>query len=496
MKCNLLFLFVMSSCAICQVPELLWEVSYGSDNSDRGYSITAGQDSGYVIGGSCGISTPHDAFLLKLDPLGNEVWFHSYPSDLNGTCYSVIQTADGGYVFAGSDEDMPYSYLQLTKTDSDGNMEWQHFYQGDSEHTIGYSEHLIGYCVLQTEDMGFVVTGTEMGYWKSSDHAYSQRNSSGTMILLKTDSLGSEEWLSYIEWPGMDYVARGFSVIHSPDGGYIIAGSSACRGYPCGCIVKTDSLGNKEWLTYLDPEICYRLKDVMISGSNECLAVGFSSFLSSDACDLVVAKFNLQGDVLNIDTYGGDADDFASAVIPTVDGGYAITGSTWGDPPDEYLSLLLLKFNSEDELEWTAEFGEDSYYNGQDILQESNGNYTIVGYRNYLPGTYTEDAWVIQVGVQSGVSWNPSDECNAMQILSNPISLSASIQIFLNESSECKIDLFDLHGRLAQTLYSNYLTEGESILECPIQPGLPSGCYVLRMTADDQSHSAKCLILD
>ncbi len=484
-----LILLILSSCGMCQVPNLLWETSYGGDYSDLGYSITAGQNSGYVIGGTCSISGANDAFLQKLDSLGNQIWVHSYPSDYYGTCYSVIQTADGGYIFTGQDGNMPFSYLQLTKTDSEGNMEWQNFYQGSNDHLIGYS-------VLQTEDMGFIVTGTDMGYYKVGNQEGPSRNSSGSMFLMKTDSIGNEEWFSSVEWPGMDYVAIGYSVIHSPDGGYIIAGSSVSSGTTCGFIAKTDSIGNKEWLTYLDPELCYWLKDIIINNSDECLAVGRSPLLSSELYDFVIAKTDLQGNLLFINLHGGDFFVSASAIISTLDGGYAVTGATCADSSGEYASLLLSKFNSTDELEWSTKFGADSDYNGADLLQESNGNYTIVGSRNYLPQTYYEDAWIIQVGFQSGVNESFSDVCCRIGVSSNPIRYSAGISLLLPEPSSSRVDMFDLQGRLIQNLYSGYLTEGEHFIECPIQSGLPAGCYVLRMETDSNSDSVKCLLLD
>ncbi|MEZ5145905.1 MAG: hypothetical protein R2759_02160 [Bacteroidales bacterium] len=69
-------------------------------------------------------------------------------------------------------------------------------------------------------------------------------------LLLKTDSLGNYQWHQLY---GGYWAEHGTNVIETPDGGYLLGGYFWKPGYDHSqdaMLIKTDSLGNEEWTNY------------------------------------------------------------------------------------------------------------------------------------------------------------------------------------------------------------------------------------------------------
>jgi hypothetical protein len=134
--------------------------------------------------------------LVKTDSLGNLQWNRTYPNV--GVIFSVQQTTDGGFVATGIGPDpaVPSHTMNilLLRTDSLGNLLWRKIFRGERE------SH--GYCVRQTADGGFFVTG------------YSAKP-----YLIRTDEQGNVLWTKTIDSIGSNVAWRGDQ---TADGGFII----------------------------------------------------------------------------------------------------------------------------------------------------------------------------------------------------------------------------------------------------------------------------------
>jgi len=82
-----------------------WLRHFGMGFSDEGYSIAPTPDGGFLVGGVVTYqtaSTNSDAFVYKLDSLGNEQWHHTYGGSREDNWSKVRVLSDGNYLVAMS----------------------------------------------------------------------------------------------------------------------------------------------------------------------------------------------------------------------------------------------------------------------------------------------------------------------------------------------------------------------------------------------------------
>ena len=121
---------------------------------------------------------------LVLTPLFGQGWTQTYGGSSGDVGYSVQQTNDGGYIITGSTESFGNADndVWLIKTDLLGNEDWNQ--------TFGGSENDGGSSVQQTNDGGYIITG-----WVSSG------NGDYDVWLIKTDSNGNLETSTIVGLP-------------------------------------------------------------------------------------------------------------------------------------------------------------------------------------------------------------------------------------------------------------------------------------------------------
>ena len=220
-----------------------WDQTFGGSSGDEGSSVQQTIDGGYIITGyTTGRDGWAEAWLIKVDSQGEQEWdriFDGSDGSYIASGQFVQQTIDGGYIITGGQY---YSGFRgrdiwIIKTDSQGGEEWNRTFGGGGEEQ--------GYCVQQTTDGGYIITG----------HTNSYGNGLYDAFLLKTDTQGVEEWIQ--TFGGSDY-EYGNSVQQTTDGGYIITGTTGSLGsntplpfsYGNGAmdvlLIKTDSQGISE----------------------------------------------------------------------------------------------------------------------------------------------------------------------------------------------------------------------------------------------------------
>ncbi len=146
---------------------LSWEKSYGGTGSEFPSSIVQTSDGGYVFAGwstsSNGDATVNhgerDAWIVKLNSVGDLLWQHSYGGSLTETANEIRQTPDGNYIVCGysfsDDGDLSSNQGEedywIMKLDYSGNLIWQQ--------SFGGSHADQGRAIAQSPDGSFILSG-------------------------------------------------------------------------------------------------------------------------------------------------------------------------------------------------------------------------------------------------------------------------------------------------------------------------------------------------
>ena len=157
-----------------------WTRTYGADGPDCGCCVRQTSDGGYIISGYS--ESLNSLWLLKTDEAGDTLWTQSSSGWVLGRGYCVQQTSDEGYILTGSIA--PFydgkNHLFLLKTDSTGDTLW-------SRIDIGWLSPAgggVGRCIQQTPDDGYIITGYTSPWFGEIEDLW----------LIKTDSEGDTLW--------------------------------------------------------------------------------------------------------------------------------------------------------------------------------------------------------------------------------------------------------------------------------------------------------------
>jgi len=356
-----------------------------------------------------------------------EEWNRTYGGLYDDGAWSLQGTNDGSYIIAGyASSQGLVSDLWLAKTNSKGIEQWNRTFGGPGED--------LGCFVRQTQDGDYIVTGSTKSYgigeerlwllktdsngnkeWdrtfggfvsSSGDGGWSvdQTKDGGYIVtgytrsygaggmdlwLIKTDSLGRKEWDRTFGGPKDDV---GMSVIQTKDGGYIVTGKTASYGSGKDDVwlIKTDSAGFKLWnetfgglkddegMQVLEVKDCY-----IITGRTESEGAGKKAFL---------LETDLNGKKLWERVYGEDSVGISLRL--TLDGGYIIAGYT--NSKDSGREALLVKTDNSGKEQWNMRFGGPGQNMATSVVESSDGGYVIAGITNFY-GAGAEDAWLVKV---------------------------------------------------------------------------------------------------
>ena len=247
------------------VGDTIWTHTYGGSATDDGFFVSTTRDGGYIIvGRTNSYGDDFDFYLIKTDEYGNTMWTKTYGIWGSEIGWCVRQTSDGGYIIAGD-----CGKVCLIKTNELGDTMWTRLY--------GFPVYQTGRAVEQTRDGGYIIIGTTEFYGVTN----------GQIWLIKTNEYGDTVWTRMYGGMWYDY---GRDVTQTSDGGYIIAG--ATQSFGAGdwdvYLIKTDSLGNVDWVR----EVPTRPRQIGLS-------VHPNPF--NEACEIKVASYESQ--VMSVEIY-------------------------------------------------------------------------------------------------------------------------------------------------------------------------------------------------
>ena len=274
---------------------IIWEHTFDNQFQDRANSVIQTLDGGFIVAGSTFLDSPnfYDAWLIKTDQDGYVIWDSTYGGEDSDHAMSVIQLDDGKFVIVGSSSSYGSGYFDawLFKIDQEGNLEWENTFSGEAndngmflqltpdggfiiaggrefygsdidvlliktdqngilmwDNVFDISDFDLATSILQTEDEGYIIAGL----------SETDTTSNADALLIKVDEDGDLEWFNTY---GGSEDEMAFSVIQTDDGDYFVAGftESFGAGNRDVWLFKTDENGNLIW-------------DITLGGSEEDLA--------------------------------------------------------------------------------------------------------------------------------------------------------------------------------------------------------------------------------
>jgi hypothetical protein len=380
--------------------------AYGGTGNDKGLSVQQTTDGGFIMVGyteSFGAGSS-DVYLVRTKPNGDTLWTKTYGGTGYDACYCVQQTTDGGYILTGYTRSfalaMPDVYL--IKTDAAGDTLWTKTYGGANDDG--------GYAVRQTTDGGYVIAGYTSSFGSGMDDVY----------LIKTTAAGDTLWTK--AYGGISE-EDGWSVEQTTDGGYIISGSTYTFGAGSSDVylIKTTAAGDTLWTRTFGGANYDEGYWVQQTTDGGYIVTGYTASFGAGSYDVYLIRTNSGGDTLWTKTYGGTGVDEGESVQQTTDGGYIIAGTTYSFGAGSY-DIYLIKTDSSGDTLWTKTYGgtlEDDAWSAQ---QTADSGYIVTG-PAYSFGVGSADAYLIKTDANGNSDCN---ERNAATIVITPPTIVGS----------------------------------------------------------------------
>ncbi len=440
----ILFLFIFSALhSFSQNPLVKqWDKRFGGTFGDFLFAMEKTTDSGIILGGASSSNANGDKtqpqwgggdyWIVKLDSSGNKQWDKDFGGTGSEALFCIRQTSDNGFILGGisssgigGNKTQPswgnWDYW-IVKTDSLGNLQWEKDFGGTNVDEL--------HSIEQTSDHGYILGGfSKSGI--SGDKTEDNKNPGGNTTdywIIKIDSLGNKEWDK--DFGGLN--ADDLIQIHqTKDKGYILGGTSSSLigadktqpswGYNDYWIVKTDSLGIKQWdkdFGGADYEGLFALELTLDRGF---IMGGFSrSGISGDKSqdtiggyDYWVVKIDSLGNKQWDKDYGGtDYDEMIGNINLTSDSGYLFAGTSYspisGDKTEANLGPeqgWIIKTDSLGNKQWDKTLHTNSSVDDEITLvsETSIGCFTMavetagtIGGDKSQPSWGVDDYWIIK----------------------------------------------------------------------------------------------------
>ncbi len=331
------------------VSNIQWKKCLGGSLFDQANGVNQITDGSYIIAGDTNsidgdVSGNHgnyDAWVVKLDSVGNIQWQKCLGGSLFDYAISIQQTTDGGYIVAGltnsTDGDVSGNHgnydAWVVKLDSVGNIQWQK--------CLGGSRYDEATSVQQTAEGGYIVAGRT----NSNDGDVSGNHGDYDAWVVKLDSVGNIQWQKCLGGSAYD---EANSAQPTNEGGYVVAGDtnstdgdvSGNHGNYDAWVVKLDRVGNIRWQKCLGGSRDEEAISIQQITDEGYIVAGLTNSNDGDVSgnhgdfDAWVVKLDRIGHIQWQKCLGGSAYDDSWSARQTTDGRYISAGLTFSNDGD------------------------------------------------------------------------------------------------------------------------------------------------------------------
>ncbi|MFP4364424.1 MAG: hypothetical protein ACLFR1_11230 [Spirochaetia bacterium] len=257
----------------------------------------------------------------------------------------------------------------------------------DADYTVGLS-------LLETEESNFLVAGLNGA--QGADI-----NGFAGMVSIDGEVL----------WTG-DYGAEGqerfYQVLPSNNGFYLLGFAEMGQiGTYDFYVVEIDPEGeviSENYYGSESPEMAYS----GCSDGNGGFVIAGGRANELGMFSIIVQNISSDGESLWEQEVSIGDNDMAYGVVPTDDGGYAVTGYTFSNDLGHH-NILIVKFSSDGEVQWENVYGSEIDEAGIDIIQTADGGFAVTGF-NVAPATGSTDVFLMKTDSEGTQEWMRSYE--------------------------------------------------------------------------------------
>lgn len=197
------------------------------------------------------------------------------------------------------------------------------------------------------------------------------------------------------------------ALVKTRDGGFLMVGFSESFGSDNDediYVIRTNFEGKLLWSKVYDADFEEQANDIIELEDGNFLIVGNSNKLGTQS-NVHLLKISETGEELWSKNYGNDSfQERGEGIVPAVDGGYVIVGTTRETANGEE-DILIIKVNEAGEELWTKTYGADQEDIGRAITVFENG-YVIAGVTdNTSPGAFDKDIIIYRLDAAGELVW-------------------------------------------------------------------------------------------
>lgn len=483
--CAFAFLLLCATIlAQAQPPDTLWTRRYGRQYHDIAHSVAQTPDGGFIIAGETWNAEVFetrnaDAYVVKVDSLGNEEWSHSWGTDSSDRINKILVLEDG-YLAAGTYGSIPPIHSVpsrgwLLRLNSQGDTTWTKLIAGVNG--FAWFEDMI-----TAEDGYFIAVGR------------SYESSTPDLWMVKFDSSGDTLWTRSFGGTNWEY---GWAVASAMDGSYVATGytSSFGAGSYDFWLIKVSQDGDSLWSRTFGFGGLEEARAIALAADGGFFLGGYSQSLSETYDDAWIVRTDSEGNYMWDIDLAGEFQLSILALSVTDDGGVLATG--FDNPGSGGTALLLAKVDSLGDSIWARSWFHEHISDAFDLLELTNGGYVAVGETSYEQDATTGDAWLVRLSPDmSPISptgpFLPTQL--EMAVYPNPFNAQATLQFDLETSGMVQIEMYDLLGRSAGMNHETFLPAGTHTMPIDMA-GLASGTYWIQLQTNETIRSTKAVLL-
>lgn len=464
----------------------VWSKTYSAGLTMQGRCVAAIPGSGYGIAGRAhslpGGFGNHDWLLIKTNANGDSLWSVIIGDSLEDTCNDIIVSQNGEFILLGTSLTDTSREGRIAAVNQSGQVLWNRVYSFEISVDIQSA--------FELPDGGYWVCG-----WTTPPDADNQ------VLLMEIDANGIERWHHTIDLlPERNETA--FAIESDDAGGAYIFG----MGYPVsnqnadGFVVHVSSCGEQVSTRWIGDDNNENVRDGTLLAGGELALVGAVTLgtnldeliygLSADTCNAPPCSFTRvtpQDSTMPDYNYPfyltwnrshdseGSEIQYIFDLETTYPEGMVESPLHWVTTDTAYDLVLLIPVSPLDEIfdfHWRV-WATD----GQDTIEASNGQ-----------GFFQLDI------IMDADEFIPYPSSLILSAAPNPFNPTTTLSFTLTQSSLVQLNLFDIQGRLVQSLANNVMTAGSHSITVD-GTSLASGIYFANLRANNQSRIAKLVLM-